>query len=222
MSDKKVNIIIIIIVLLSIFASIMLMYYSPKRNNVEIPSTIEIDKIKKFNNDIDNNISNSTSYFTVLLSKYELSEKTVNIDINVVKNTKNNTFKIEKILVDNVLVDAKINSDIIDFDIGVIKENDESKFMYLITKTGSQDAEGDVIIFNNSGNILYQNNKAYIEQLDNEKYLVKEKYIDLLANLTCEGNDTDDIAFKNVTYKSINGQLVNIDYNEIKIGDICY
>lgn len=222
MSDKKVNIIIIIIVLLSIFASIMLMYYSPKRNNVEIPSTIEIDKIKKFNNDIDNNISNSTSYFTVLLSKYELSEKTVNIDINVVKNTKNNTFKIEKILVDNVLVDAKINSDIIDFDIGVIKENDESKFMYLITKTGSQDAEGDVIIFNSSGNILYQNNKAYIEQLDNEKYLVKEKYIDLLANLTCEGNDTDDIAFKNVTYKSINGQLVNIDYNEIKIGDICY
>jgi len=222
MSDKKINIIIILIIVLSIFASIMLMYYSPKRNNVDIPSTIEVDKIKKFNNDIDNNIINSKSYFTVLLSKYELSDKTINVDINVVKNTKNNTFKIEKILVDNTLLDIKMNSDIIDFEVGIIKENDESKFMYLVTNKGTQDGEGDVIIFNNSGNILYQNNKAYIEQLDDERYLVKEKYIDLLANLTCDDNDIEDIAFKNVIYKSINGQLVNIDYQEIKIGDICY
>lgn len=221
MSDRKINIIIIAIVILSIFAAVMLMHYSPKRNNIDITETKAVDKIKILNDEISKSITNSKSHFTVTLSNYELNDKTINMDINVKKN-KDETLQIDRILIDNNVINIRTNPSFIDFRIGIIKEDEESKFMYLTTTTGSQDGEGDVIIFNNSGNILYQNNKAFLETLDNESYLIKEKYCDALITLTCQDNDIDDIAFKNITYKSINGQLVNIDYQEIKIADICY
>lgn len=221
MSNKKINLIIILIIILSIFISIILMEYSPKRNNINITESKEVDKIKILNEDIDKNIINARSYFTVTLSNYELSSKTINVEINV-KKTKNDLLKIDNILIDNNNININLNQEIIDFEIGIIKEDNDNKFMYLITTTGSQDTEGDVVIFNNSGNILYQNNKAFLEVLDDEKYLIKEKYCGVLNSLSCIDNNIEDIAFKNITYKSINGQLVNIDYQEIKIGDVCY
>lgn len=222
MSDKKINLIIIFIVILAIIISFVLMEYSPKKNNLDpIDKFIEVDKIKILNEDIDKNINTNVSYFTISLSNYVISDKTINLAINVKKN-KNATIKIDKVLVNNNSINFNTNEEIIDFKIGTIKENNKDKFIYITTTTSSLDGEGDVIIINNIGNILYQNKSAFLEELDNEKYLIKEKYCDVLINLVCKDNNTDAIAFKNLTYKSINGQLVNIDYQELKIKDVCY
>ena len=221
MSEKKINLIIIIIVILSIFISFELMRHSPKKNEVIKTEIKQIDKIKVLNNDIDKNFKNNNGYFTVSLENFNLNDVTVNLNINVRKNN-NGTYKIDNVTINNNFVHLNLNQEIIDFNVNVIKENKKNVFIYISTNKGSQDGEGDVVFLNNNGNILYQNNSAFIENLNNDKYLVKEKYVPTLINLSCQNNKLDDIAFKNITYKSINGQLVNINYEELKISDVCY
>ena len=221
MSDKNINIIIIVIVLLSIFVSFELMKHSPRRNEINKIEVKQVDKIKALNNEIDSNFKNNNGYFTISLENYELNNVTINMDVNVRKNI-NSTYKIDSVVLNNNKIYVNFNQNIVDFDIGVIKENNKNVFLYFRTNKGSQDGEGDVVIINNNGNILYQNNSAFIEELNDYKYIVKEKYVKTLMNLTCKDNDLNDIAFKNITYKSINSQLVNINYQELKISDVCY
>lgn len=221
MSDRKINIIITLVVLLSIVASILLMYYSPKKNNTVVENNKDIDKIAIFNEEVDKNRNTAIGHFTITIDNYELNKKNINMEFNVKKN-KDNTFTIEKVLLDEKTLNLNISDKIIDFELGTIKEDKKDIFMYIITNKGTQDGEGDVIIINNNGDVLYQNQDGYLEILDDEKYLVKEKYCDLLINLSCENNNLEDLAFKNLTFKSINYQLVNIDLKEVKVKDICY
>lgn len=221
LSDKKINIIIFFIVILSIVISFELMKHSPKKNEINNIEVKQVDKIKVLNSDIDNNFVNNSGYFTVSLDNFSLNDVTINMDINVRKN-KNSTYKIDSILLNENEVIVNLSPNIIDFNVGVIKENKDNVFLYLVTNRGSQDGEGDIVIINNNGNILYQNNSAFLEKLNDNKYLVKEKYVDSLINLKCSDGNLDDTAFKNITYKSINGQLVNINYQELKVGDVCY
>lgn len=222
MSDKMINVIITLIVIISIIVAFLLMYYSPKKDNQELQTNNkEVDKIAIFNEEIDRNIDNAIGHFTVSMENYELNNTNININFNV-KKVENGTFIIENILLNDEELDVNLGENIIDFELGTIKEDKKSTFLYITTNKGAQDGEGDVVIINNSGNILYQNKKAYLEELDDEKYLVKEKYCDLLTSLSCEANNLDDLAFKNITYKSINSQLVNIEFEELTIGDVCY
>lgn len=221
MSEKKINLIIIIIVILSIIISYELMKHSPKKNEFNNIEVKQVDKIKTINDDIDKNFTNNNGHFTIGMDNFELNNNNITMDINVRKNN-NNTYTIDNIMINNSIIKTNLNKEITDFNIGVIKENNKNIFIYLTTNKGSQDGEGDVIIINNNGNILYQNNSAYLETLGDDKYLVKEKYFDILMNLKCNNSKLDDIAFKNITYKSINAQLVNINYQELKISDVCY
>lgn len=221
LSDKRINVIIIVIVVLSIFISYELMKHSPRKNEINNIEVKHVDKIKALNGEIDKNFKNNNGYFTVSLENFDLNDVTISLNINVRKNN-NGTYKIDNVMLNNNYVYLNLNQEIIDFNIDVIKENKKNIFIYITTNKGSQDGEGDVVIINNNGNILYQNNNAFIENLDNYKYLVKEKYVDVLINLSCNNNKLDDIAFKNITYKSINGQLVNINYVELKVSDVCY
>ena len=221
MSDKLINVIVGLIVVLSIVVAILLMYYSPKRTNQLNEEKKEVDKIELFNEEIDKNRENAIGHFSITMENYELNNTNINLKFNVKKEA-DSTFVIEDVLLDDKKLDVEFNDVIIDFDLGVIKENDDSMFIYITTNTGSQDGEGDVVIINNSGNILYQNKSAYLEELDDEKYLVKEKYCGLLMSLSCKDSNLDDLAFKNITYKSINGQLVNIEFDQLYVKDVCY
>lgn len=221
MSDKKINIIIAVIVVLSIVVSYELMQHSPKRNEVINIETKQIDKIVKLNQDIKDNFKNNAGYFTVSLNNYELNGLTINMDINV-RIRRNNTYIIDSVVVNNNVVNISLNQEIIDFKVGQIKENNKNMYLYLVTNRGSQDGEGDVIVINNNGYVLYQNNSAFIDELNDDKYLIKEKYCDSLISLICNESNVDDVAFRNKTYKSINGQFVIIDDEEIKISDVCY
>ena len=221
LSDKKINIIIILIVILSIVISYELMVHSPKRNETNGIEVKPVDKIVNFNHEVSDNISNNKGYFTVNLSNYELNDKFINMDVNI-KKKNSNTYIIDSIVIDNYTVDVDFNNEIINFRIGVIKENKKNIFIYLVTNNGSQDGEGSVVVINNSGYVLYQNNSAYLDENSDEKYLIKEKYCDNLMTLSCSDSNLEDIAFRNKTYKSVNGQFVIMNMEEIKVEDVCY
>lgn len=221
MSEKRINIIIVFIVIISIIASFLLMKYSPKNREVNEEKVKIVDKIKAVNSDIDRNFSNNNGYFTINLDNYDLAGVNISVDINV-RKLSGSVYTIDNVKINDNVIDVKLNKEIIDFDIGVIKENNKSVFLYLTTNKGTQDGEGDTVIVNNNGNILYQNNSSFMEELDDYKYLVKEKYVGTLIGLTCKDSKLDEVAFKNITYKSINGQLVNINFEELKVSDVCY
>lgn len=221
MSEKRINIIIVFIVIISIIASFLLMKYSPKNREVNEEKVKIVDKIKAVNSDIDRNFSNNNGYFTINLDNYDLAGVNISVDINV-RKLSGSVYTIDNVKINENVIDVKLNKEIIDFDIGVIKENNKSVFLYLTTNKGTQDGEGDTVIVNNNGNILYQNNSSFMEELDDYKYLVKEKYVGTLIGLTCKDSKLDEVAFKNITYKSINGQLVNINFEELKVSDVCY
>lgn len=197
------------------------MKYSPKNREASDKEIKIVDKIKAVNSDIDRNFNNNNGHFTINLDNYDLAGVNVNMDINV-RKLSGAVYTIDNVKINDNVIDIKLNKEIIDFNIGVIKENNKNVFLYLTTNKGTQDGEGDTVIINNNGNILYQNNSSFMEELDDNKYLVKEKYVGTLIGLTCKDKKLDEIAFKNMTYKSINGQLVNINFEELKIKDVCY
>ena len=105
MSEKRINIIIVIIVIISIIVSYELMQHSPKRTenkNIEIK---QVDKIAVFNKEISDNINNNKKgYFTVYLNNYELNGNSINMNINV-KSKQNDVYAIDSIVIGERYVD---------------------------------------------------------------------------------------------------------------------
>ena len=219
MSEKKVNIIIAIICVIALIAIAVIIYIANIKEDTPIDNTVAVSNINALNDELTTRMNNQEQEITVSLRKYEIDGAEVKVEVAVDQNTQ--AYELKHFIIGNNELDLNIDNSFMLISFGELQESNGNKLLYAKVTSGSQDGYGSLRIFTKEGDILYSNDRVYLEDSGVNSITFTEQYVELLMNVPCNTDRDEDVALKTFTYTSENKSLKLVSTSEKLIKDVC-